>query len=690
MQRRSFLAATLVPTGAAFAAPKKTTKTMNPLLSAWTTPFELPPFAQIRPEHFSPAFAASMKQALAEIDAIANRTAAPTFANVIEALENHGEAYRRVSGVFGNLTASNTSDALQAVEREMAPKIAAHGNAILMNAKLFAKVDSLYAKRDTLGIDAEQRRLLERYHSSFVRAGAELAPDAKKRLAAIDEQLASLTTDFVQNVLNDTKLWTMKLEKAEDRAGLAPDVTEITLQRSSIEPFLMMSPRRELREKAFRAWAARGDNDNQYDNKALIKKILALRVEKAKLLGYSNYAGYVLDDVMAKTPKAANDLMMKVWKPAVETARLEAAKLTEAMRKDGIEGALEPWDWRYYSEKVRLAEYDLNEDQIKPYFTLDRMIDAAFHTATRLFGVTFAPRKDLPVYQEDVRAWEVKDKAGKTIGIFYGDYYARPNKNSGAWMNAFREQQFFGKSVMPVVINNLNFNKPAAGQPCLLSFDDARTLFHEFGHGLHGLLSQVKYLRLSGTNVARDFVELPSQLFEYWASEKQVLSKFAKHYQTGETIPDALMAKIEKARNFNQGFAMVEFLSSGLVDMKWHELTEVKPSLDVREQEQAWLKELGMPREIIMRHRSTHFMHIFSNDYAAGYYSYLWAQVLDADAFEAFKEAGDPFDPATAAKLYQYIYSAGGSKEPMELYRSFRGREPDPQALMRKLGFAGK
>lgn len=661
---------------------------MNPLLSPWTTPYELPPFSAIRPEHFAPAFDAAMKQALAEIDAIANSGAAPTFANVIEALERHGESYRRVSGVFSNLTASNTSDALQAVERDMAPKLAAHGNAILMNAKLFAKVDALYAKRESLGIDAEQKRLLERYHSSFVRAGAKLPPDAKKRLAAIDESLASLTTDFVQNVLNDTKQWSMKLDKAEDRTGLAPDVAEITLQRSSIEPFLMMSPRRDLREKAFRAWAARGDNDNQYDNKALIKKILALRVEKAKLLGYATYADFVLDDVMAKTPRAANDLMLKVWKPAVETAHREAAKLTAAMRQDGIDGPLEPWDWRYYSEKVRLAEYDLNEEQIKPYFTLDRMIEAAFYTATRLFGVTFTPRKDLPIYQEDVRAWEVKDKAGKLIGIFYGDYYARPNKNSGAWMNAFREQQYFGKTVLPVVVNNLNFNKPASGQPCLLSFDDARTLFHEFGHGLHGLLSQVKYLRLSGTNVARDFVELPSQLFEYWASEKEVLSRYAKHYQTGETIPDALMAKIEKARNFNQGFAMVEFLSSGMVDMKWHELTEVKPSLDVREQEQAWLKELGMPREIIMRHRSTHFMHIFSNDYAAGYYSYLWAQVLDADAFEAFKEKGDAFDPSTAERLQRFIYSAGGSKEPMELYRSFRGREPDPQALMRKLGFA--
>lgn len=660
---------------------------MNPLLETWKTPFGLPPFDRIKSEHFVPAYSEAMKKALAEIDAIANDTAAPTFSNVVEALEKHGELLKRVNGVFQNLTSSNTSDALQAAERDLSPKLAAHSSAIILNAKLFSRLDRVFEQRKTLNLNPEQVRLVERYHRRFVLSGAKLAPDAKKRLAEIDEQLATKTTQFTQNVLNDTKQFKLLLDKPEDRVGLPAGVTEISLQRSSIEPFLMQSPRRDLREKAFRAWAKRGDNDNEFDNKALIRQILTLRLEKAKLLSYNTYADYVLDDVMAKTPAAASALMEKVWKPAVATAHREAAALAEAMRKDGVEGPLEAWDWRYYSEKVRLAQYDLNEESIKPYFTLEKMIDAAFYSAKQLFGIDFVPRKDLPVYDPDLRSWEVKGKDGKTIGIFYGDYYAKPNKNSGAWMSSFRDQQFFGGSVLPVVINNLNFNKPAKGEACLLTFDDAKTLFHEFGHGLHGLLSQVNYPYFSGTSVARDFVELPSQLFEYWASEKSILSKFAKHYKTGEAIPDALIQKMEKARNFNQGFAMVEFLSSGIVDMKWHLLTEVK-NLDIREQEEAWLKEIGMPREIIMRHRSPHFTHIFSNDYAAGYYSYLWAQVLDADAFEAFKEAGNPFDPATAARLYKYIYSAGGATDPMELYRSFRGRQPDPQALMRKLGFA--
>jgi peptidyl-dipeptidase Dcp len=684
LNRRLFVGATAATLA---AAPAKKKSSMNPLLSKWQTPFELPPFDQIKPEHFTPAFTEAIRQAKAEIDAITKQAAAPTFANTIEALEKQGELLDRVNGVFSNLTASHTSDALQAIELDINPKLAAHASSIMLNERLFARIDKVYSQRQSLGLNPEQLRLVERYHRRFVLSGAKLPAAQKKRLAAIDEQLATLTTQFTQNVLNDTKQWTLKLEKPEDRAGLPPEMQEITLQRSSIEPFLMLSPRRDLREKAFKAWAKRGDNDNEYDNKALIRQILALRVEKAKLLGYGNYASYVLDDVMAKTPAAASALMDKVWKPAVATAQREAAQLTEAMRKDGITGPLEPWDWRYYSEKVRLAQYDLNEEAIKPYFVLDRMIEAAFYTATQLFGVTFTRRTDLPIYEPDVRSWEVKDKAGKTIGIFYGDYYAKPNKQSGAWMNAFREQQMLGGEVLPVVINNLNFNKPAAGEPCLLSFDDVKTLFHEFGHGLHGLLSKVYYPFFSGTRVARDFVELPSQLFEYWGAEKSILSRFAKHYKTGETIPAELIAKIEKARNFNQGFTMVEFLASGIIDMKWHLLTEVN-NLDIREQEQAWLQEIGMPREIIMRHRSTHFTHIFSNDYAAGYYSYLWAQVLDADAFEAFKEAGNPFDPAVAERLYKFIYSAGGSREPMELYRAFRGREPDPQALMRKLGFA--
>jgi len=669
------------------AAPQKKTKTkMNPLLETWKTPFGLPPFDRIRAEHFVPAFSEAIQAGLKEIDTITGDKSAPTFANTVEALEKQGALLKQVNGVFQNLTSSNTSDALQAAEREVSPKLATYSSAIQLNARLFERLDAVYKQRTSLNLYPEQLRLVERYHRRFVLSGAKLPPEQKKRLAAVDEKLATLTTQFTQNVLNDTKQWTMELKTAEDRAGLPADMTVITLQRPSVEPFLMMSPRRDLREKAFKAWAKRGDNDKEFDNKALIRQILTLRIEKAALLGYKTYADYILDDVMAKTPAAATALMEKVWKPAVAAAHRETAELEAAMRKDGISGPLEAWDWRYYSEKVRLAQYDLNEEQIKPYFELDRMIEAAFDCAKKLFGLQFVRRKNLPVYDPDVRTWEVKGMDGKTIGIFFGDYYSKPNKNSGAWMNVFRDQQKFGGTQIPVVINNLNQNKPAPGQPCLMTFDDVKTLFHEFGHGLHGLLSNVNYPFFAGTSVARDFVELPSQLFEYWGAEKSVLAKFATHYKTGEVIPDALIAKIEKARNFNQGFSQVEYLASGLIDMKWHLLTEVN-NLDIREQEQAWLKEIGMPREIIMRHRSPHFTHIFSNDYAAGYYSYLWAQVLDADAFEAFKEARNPFDPTVAGKLLKYIYSAGGSEDPMKLYESFRGRKPDPQALMRKMGF---
>lgn len=685
IDRRLFLGSA---TSTLAAAPQKKTKTkMNPLLETWKTPFGLPPFDRIRAEHFVPAYNEAIQAGLKEIDTITGDKSAPTFANTVEALEKQGTLLKQVNGVFQNLTSSNTSDALQAAEREVSPKLATYSSAIQLSAGLFERLDAVYKQRSSLNLNPEQLRLVERYHRRFVLSGAKLRPEQKKRLAAVDEKLATLTTQFTQNVLNDTKQWTMELKTAEDRAGLPFDMTVITLQRPSVEPFLMMSPRRDLREKAFKAWAKRGDNDNEFDNKALIRQILTLRIEKAALLGYKTYADYILDDVMAKTPAAATALMEKVWKPAVAAAHRETAELEAAMRKDGISGPLEAWDWRYYSEKVRLAQYDLNEEQIKPYFELDRMIEAAFDCAKKLFGLQFVRRKDLPVYDPDVRTWEVKGMDGKTIGIFYGDYYSKPNKNSGAWMNVFRDQQKFGGTQIPVVINNLNQNKPAPGQPCLMTFDDVKTLFHEFGHGLHGLLSNVNYPFFAGTSVARDFVELPSQLFEYWGAEKSVLAKFATHYKTGEVIPDALVAKIEKARNFNQGFSQVEYLASGLIDMKWHLLTEVN-NLDIRQQEQAWLKEIGMPREIIMRHRSPHFTHIFSNDYAAGYYSYLWAQVLDADAFEAFKEARNSFDPTVAGKLLKYIYSAGGSEDPMKLYESFRGRKPDPQALMRKMGFA--
>jgi len=700
MDRRTFLTTTAI---AATASDTIAAQTANPLLAKWTTPYELPPFDRIKPEHFMPAFRQGMKENLAEVETIAKQPAAPTFANTIDALEKSGETLERVGGVFQNLNASDTNDGLQAVARESAPLLAAHRNAIFQNAALYKRVKELYDKRASLGLTKEQERVLERYHRQFIRAGSALDETKRARLAAIDQQLATLTTKFTQNLLADTAAYELVLDKPEDLAGLTDSAKSaaaeaaksrgkagkwvITLQRPSVEPFLQMSARRDLREKAFKAWAARGDNENQYDNKALIREIVLLRLERAQLLGHKTYAHFSLEDSMAKKPEAAKGLLEQVWKPAVKTAAVETAELQKAMTADGVTGKLEPWDWRYYAEKVRLAKYDLNEEAIKPYFTLDRMIEASQWTATNLFGVTFAERKDLPIYHPDVRVWEVK-RDGKTIGIFYGDYYARPSKQSGAWMNSFRDQQKLAGTVLPVVVNNLNYNKPPAGEPALLSYDDAETLFHEFGHALHGLLSNVTYPAVSGTSVPRDFVELPSQILEHWLEQKEVLSKFARHYKTNEPIPDSLLEKLKRARNFNQGFATVEYLASALVDMEWHSIDKPQ-TIDVREMEAAWLKKIGMPREIIMRHRSPHFSHLFSSPtgYAAGYYSYLWSEVLDTDGFEAFSQKGNPFDPELAKKLYTYIYSAGGSNDPAELYRMFRGRTPDTGALMRYRGF---
>ncbi len=703
MERRTFVNISAAAATAAMTAPLEG-QTTNPLLDKWTTPFELPPFALIRPEHFLPAYQAAIKEELAEVEAIAAQAAAPSFDNTIGALEKSGATMQRVSAVFSNLNQSNTNKELQAVARQTAPLLAKHRSAIYLNAGLFKRVEAVNAKRAESGLNPEQLRLVERYYKQFVRAGAQLEAAKKARLAEIDQTMASRTTQFAQNLLADTAAYELVLDKQDDLAGLPESVRAtaaetaqqrgkpgkwvFTLQRSSIEPFLQLSSRRDLREKAFKAWALRGDNENQYDNKALIREIVLLRMEKAQLLGHQNFAQYALDDTMAKTPAAAKGLMEQLWKPAVSTAQRETAELQAAMTADKQPGKLEAWDWRYYSEKVRLAKYNLDEEQLKPYFPLDRMIEAAFWVAGKLFGLNFTERTDLPKYHPDVRTWEVKRADGSHVGIFYGDYYARPTKASGAWASSFRRQQRLIGNITPVGVNNLNFNKPPAGQPALLSYDDATTLFHEFGHGLHGLLSNATYPSLAGTAVPRDFVEMPSQLYEHWMAENQVLEKFARHYKTGEVIPKQMLAKLKEARNFNQGFSMVEYLASALVDLEWHQIDKAQ-AIDVRELEAAWLKKYGMPREIIMRHRSPHFSHIFGSTtgYAAGYYSYRWSAVLDTDGFEAFTEKGDPFDAETAKRLYTFIYSAGGTEDPMELYKKFRGRTPTTDALMRSLGF---
>jgi peptidyl-dipeptidase Dcp len=674
----------------------------NPLLAPWTAPFGAPPFSDIRPEHFRPAFDAEIAGQKSAVDAIAGAEVEPSFDNTIVAMEKSGLRLDQIASVFFALSGADTNDALEAIEREIAPVLARHSTEIALNAPLFRRIDALFGQRDRLGLNPEQLRVLERYHTIFVRAGARLDEAGKRRLAEINERLAVLGTLFSQNVLADEKAYTLVLEGEADLAGLpgwliaaaAEAANErglagkhvITLSRSSIEPFLVFSRRRDLREKAFAAWVKRGENGGASDNRALMAEMIALRAERARLLGYASYAEFRLTDTMAKTPGAAVDLLNSVWAPAQKRAAAEAKELQALIAAEGGNFELAPWDWRHYSEKVRKARFDFDSDELKPYLPLEKMIAAAFHTAGRLFGLAFEERADVPVYHPDVRAWKVTGIGGRLVGLFYGDYFARTSKRSGAWMNALRDQQRLTGDVRPIVVNVMNFSKPPEGAPALLSFDDARTLFHEFGHALHGLLSDVTYPLIAGTNVARDFVELPSQLFEHWLERPEILRQFAIHVETGAAMPEALLNKVLAARAFNQGFATVEYTSSALVDMDLHLLPEAG-EVDVVAFERGVLERIGMPPAIAMRHRTPHFQHIFSGDgYAAGYYSYLWSEVLDADAFEAFEETRDIFDPATARRLHDTIYSAGYLRDPADAYRAFRGRAPDPAALLKKRG----
>ncbi|HEY3636124.1 MAG TPA: M3 family metallopeptidase [Caldimonas sp.] len=677
----------------------------NPLLAPWTGPFGLPPFAEVRAEHFAPAFAEAMRSHLAEIDAIAGASAAPTFANTIAAFDRSGRLLARVSALFHNLASSETSPALQAVQREMAPLLAAHDSRVHTHAQLFARIDALHAARERSALDEEQRRALERFHLDFVRAGAELAPAEQKRYAEVMQRLAELTTRFGQNVLADESGYQLALKDESDLAGLPPFVRAaarqaalergidegwvVTLSRSLIVPFLTFSERRDLREEAWRAWTSRGEHAGASDNRPVTAEILQLRLEQARLHGYPSFADFALADTMAQGRPAVTALLEQVWRPACARAEDERAALTALALSRGESAALEPWDWRFYAEKVRQVRFDLDEAEIKPYFPLDAMVAAAFDCAARLFGVSFVARPDLAVYHPDVRAYEVHGATGP-IGLFLHDNFARPSKRSGAWMGEYREQSRNGGTgddpVLPIVVNNNNFAKGAPGEPTLLSFDDARTLFHEFGHGLHGLLSNVRYERLSGTNVLRDFVELPSQLFEHWLQEPAVLKRHARHYRTGAPIPDALIERLQRARHFNQGFETVRYAASALVDMAVHARTSGEP-VDVVAFERAELERLGLPAGVGINHRLVHFQHLFSGPwYAAGYYVYLWAEVLDADGYEAFLEAGDPFDPAVARRLARFIYSSGNSIEPGAAYRAFRGRAAGPEPMLRKRG----
>lgn len=665
----------------------------NPLLSDWTGPFALPPFDQIRDEDFAPAFDAALTQARGNIKAIAGHTDAPTFENTIKALEQAEGALDRVAGLFYNLAGADSTPAREALQRDLAPKMAAFSSEVTMNAPLFARVNAVWEARE--GLNLEDTRVLMLYRQMFTRAGAALAGDQATRMSAIKERLAVICTEFSQNLLADERAWFMPLD---DAAGLPDFVVDaataageergqpgpiITLSRSIIVPFLQFSTRRDLRAKAYAAWSARGANGGKTDNRGIVAEILALRDERAKLLGFKSFADFKLEPEMAKTPARVRDLLMRVWAPAKARAEADGAILAKMMHEDGLNGDLEPWDWRFYSERRRKAEHDLDEATLKPYLSLDAMLDAMFDCATRLFGLQFR-QIDGPFYHPDVRGWEVTRK-GQHIAVFLGDYYARASKRSGAWCSAMRSQKKLGGDIRPIVVNVCNFAK---GDPSLLSYDDARTLFHEFGHALHQMLSDVTYGFISGTSVARDFVELPSQLYEHWLEVPEVLEKHARHYKTGAPMPQDMLDRLLAAGTYDQGFATVEFLGSALVDLAFHE--GAAPQDPMAKQAEI-LAAIGMPNAIGMRHATPQFAHIFSGDgYSAGYYSYMWSEVMDADAFAAFEEAGDPFDPATAARLEKYILAAGGSRPPEELYTAFRGRMPGVEPLLKGRGLAAE
>ncbi|MCU0759573.1 MAG: M3 family metallopeptidase [Steroidobacteraceae bacterium] len=680
----------------------------NPLLPPWAGPWGgVPPFDRVRPQHLGPAIDAGIAQALAELDRIAANPAPPTFDNTLAAMERSGRLLDRAATVYGVLGSTVNDDAVQQVEREVEPKLAAYRDRVTQDERLFARIAAVYEARERSGLTREQQRLAWLHYTNFVRAGARLDAPAKRRLAEINQRLAALYTRFGQNLLADESNQYLLLGSRAELAGLPETVIAgaaaeaasrgfegqwlIANTRSSVEPFLAYSTRRDLREKVWRTFVNRGDNGGATDNNAIVTEVLALRAERARLLGYPTHAHWRLEDSMAGTPGRAMALMEAVWKPAVARVREEVADMQAlATREAGKPVTIEPWDYRFYQEKVRKARYDLDTNELKPYLQLDRLREGMFWVAGELFGMQFTalPPGRVPVYHPDVAVWEVT-RGGRHLGLWYFDPYARPGKRSGAWMNAYRNQERFAGEVTTIVSNNANFVKGRPGEPVLISWDDAVTLFHEFGHALHGLSSDVHYPSLSGTNVARDYVEFPSQLLEHWLLVPEVLDRFAVHYQTGKPMPAALVAKIEKARTFNQGFATVEYLAGALIDMQLHLAAEPGRAIDPDAFERETLAQLGMPREIVMRHRTPQFAHVFSGDgYSAGYYSYLWADTLTADAWEAFREAPKgPWDPAVAARLTRFVFAAGNTVDPALAYREFRGRDAGIDALMRKRGF---
>ncbi len=675
---------------------------INPEFETWSGPLGLPRYDRIEDGDFIAAIREGFRRNLADVEAIADNPAPADFDNTIAALEVTGNLLARAAALFFTKTGNHTNPVLQAAERDIAPEFARHSGAIASNRKLFARIEAVWTARDDSGLTEEQVQILTRVRRGFVNGGAALPEAEQARLIAINERLAALGTSFAQNVLHDEADWFMLVDNeaaltglpSSLRAAMASAAAErghegahaVTLARSIVDPFLTFCPDRSLRETAFRAWSARGEHDGDHDNRPVIAETVALRAEKARLLGFDHFAGYKLEGTMAKTPEAVIGLLDTVWAPAAARARVEADDIAALMGSEGINGAPEAWDWRYYAEKIRTERFALSDDEVKPFMALDNMIDAAFDVANRLFGISFREVANEGWLHPDARIFEVLNGDGSHRAIFIGDYFARSSKRSGAWMSGIRSQSRL-KGETPIITNTMNFAKPPAGQTAFLSFDDARTLFHEFGHALHGMMSDVTYPGLSGTSVSRDFVELPSQLYEHWLTVPEVLNRFALHSQTGEPMPKALIDKILAARTFNAGFQTVEYTACALVDMAYHVAGQAPA--DAMAFERAELARIGMPDAITMRHRSPHFQHIFAGDgYASGYYAYMWSEVLDADAFQAFEEAGDPFDPAVAERLKRFIYASGGTMDPEAAYIAFRGALPSPEAMLKGRGLA--
>ena len=672
---------------------------MNPLLQDWSTPFGIPPFDTFEEVHFKPAFDTALTEWKAEVEAVATNTDAPTFANTVEALERSGHALDKVASVFFNLSGSCSTDGLQAIEEEVAPELAKSHAEIFMDTRLFERVDAV----TDAGLTDEQARVLKLYKESFVRAGARLDAAGRERMSAVMQRLAVLGAQFSKNLLADEKAFELVLDSKDDLAGLSPaEVSSmaraaedrghkgkwvVTASRPAVEPFLQSSSRRDLREAVWRGFVGRGADTPETATNAISAETIRLRDERAKLLGFENFSSFKLENQMAKTPDAVRGLLERVWAPAKAAAEADREKLQALVAEEGGNFKIEPWDWAYYAEILRQREHDLDDAELKPYLQLENMIAAQFDTASQLFGLSFVELPDAPRHHADVRVWEVK-RGDEHVGIFMGDYFARPSKRSGAWMSSFRDQQTMDGVVRPIVINTCNFVKAAEGETDLLTFDGARTLFHEFGHALHGLMSDVTYPRISGTSVARDFVELPSQLYEHWLMRPEVLGRFALHAETGEPMPQALLDRVIAAQNFDMGNQTVQYLSSALVDIAMH-TAEVDESFDPLAFEATVLDGIGMPDGIAMRHRTPHFAHVFAGDgYSSGYYSYMCSEVMDADAFGAFEDAGDVFDTETADRLSTAIYSAGGRQDPEQAYLAFRGRAPEVEALLKRRGLA--